>query len=265
MTRHRSAISVGCFLLISVLLPVFAQTSTDKPQNQSLAATVVAEQPPKLTDEELARWYLFRKEYREAQDIFRRLTLEHPGNACRLSLHNQMLLSPALKCYQKSTQLDHHFADAQNDIGTIYYERKKFAKAIRSYKKAIDLQEDAAVFYLNLGYAYFGEKNYEESIAAFRKALQIDPETLERAKSRMGTVTQDRTINGDRARFYFLLAKSFGESGDRGRCLIYLKKARDEGYQDMTSVTSDPSFASVINDPAVQEFLLEKAPAAAQP
>jgi hypothetical protein len=49
------------------------------------------------------------------------------------------------------------------------------------------------------------------------------------------------------------------------RCVIYLKKARDEGYKDVSSVKSDPSFASVLKDPAMQEFLLEKVPDTAQP
>ena len=44
------------------------------------------------------------------------------------------------------------------------------------------------------------------------------------------------------------------------RCVIYLKKARDEGYQGSDKVKSDPSFATVIKDPAVQDFLEDKAP-----
>jgi tetratricopeptide (TPR) repeat protein len=270
MIRHLLAIPVGSFLLISLQLPACAQTNPDNPQNQLPASEAVAAQNPKLSDEELARLYLVRKEFREAQDIFHRLTVEHPKNAVYwnelgISLHNQTLLDAALKCYQRSARLDPRYADARNNVGTIYYARKKFAKAVRSYNKAIALRQDSAAFYLNLGYAYFGEKNYEESIAAFRKALQIDPDTFEAAKSRTGTVVQDRSMGSDRALFYFLLAKSFAESGNAERCVLYLKKARDEGYQYVNSVESDPSFASVIKDPAVQEFLLEKAPNTAQP
>ncbi|MGB7844965.1 MAG: tetratricopeptide repeat protein [Candidatus Acidiferrum sp.] len=270
MTRHCLAIPAGSFLLVSILLPVCAQTNPASSPGQAPAAVGAKSQNPQLSDEDLARLYLVRKQYREAQDVFHRLTVENPKNAVYwnelgISLHNQAQLDSALKCYQKSAKLDPHYADVQNNIGTIYYEHKKFAKAIRSYKKAISLREDYAAFYLNLGYAYFGLKNYEESIAAFRKALQIDPDTFETAKSRTGTVIQDRSIGSDRARFYFLLAKSFAESGNVERCVIYLKKARDEGYKDLNSIKSDPSFASVLKDPAVQEVLLAKPPEAAQP
>lgn len=265
MTRNCLAIPVGSFLLVTLLLPACAQTNIDNPQGALPPAVAQTDQKSKLSDEDLARLYLIRKQYREAQDLFHKLTVEQPKNAIYwnelgISFHNQSELDLALKCYQKSTKLDSHYADAQNNIGTIYYERKKYAKAIRSYKKAIQLRQDYAAFYLNLGYAYFGEKNYAESITAFRKALQIDPDTFESSRSRTGTVIQDRSIGADRAQFYFLLAKSFAESGNVERCVIYLKKARDEGYKDINSVTTDPSFAIVIKDPAMQNLLLEKAP-----
>jgi tetratricopeptide (TPR) repeat protein len=255
------AIPVGSFLLVSLLLPASAQTNLDNPQSQVASAAVVADQKPKLSDEDLARLYLIRKQFREAQDLFHKLTVEQPKNAIYwnelgISFHNQSELDLALRCYQKSTKLDSKYADAENNVGTIYYERRKYAKAIRAYKKAIAIREDYASFYLNLGYAYFSEKKFDDSIASFRKALQIDPDTFDASRSRSGTIIQDRSIANDRAQFYFLLAKSFAESGNVERCIIYLKKARDEGYQDMKAVKSDPSFQIVIKDPAVQDLLL---------
>jgi hypothetical protein len=75
---------------------------------------------------------------------------------------------------------------------------------------------------------------------------------------------QDRSV-GDRGRFYFLLAKSFAEAGNLERCLIYLRKAKDEGYKELAAVKSDPSFAAVVQDPAVQEVLAPKLPDSTQP
>ena len=37
----------------------------------------------------------------------------------------------------------------------------------------------------------------------------------------------------DRGRFYFLLAKSFAESGNIERAMLYLRKAKDEGYASL--------------------------------
>ena len=263
MTRHYLAIPISSFLLVPILFPSCAQTNPDTPQGQLPAAAVSQEAQRNISQEDLARLYLVRKQYREAQEVFHRLTIQQPKNAVYwnelgISFHNQAELSSALKCYQRATKLDPKYSDAQNNIGTIYYERKKYGKAIRSYKHAIDLRADFAPFYMNLGYAYFGEKNYEESIAAFRRALQIDPDSFNTGRSRAGTVVQDRSLRGDRARFDFLLAKSFAEAGNVERCIVYLKKAREEGYKDFNSVKSDPSFAAVLKDPAVQELLAQK-------
>jgi len=223
-----------------------------------------------ISDEELARLYLIRKQYREAQDLFYRLTLQQPTNAVYwnelgISFHNQSELDAALKCYERSAKLDHRYADAQNNAGTIWFERKKYAKAIRAYKRALKLREDFAPFYLNLGFAYFGQKEYADSIAAFRKALQLDPESLDPNHSRAGTVIQDRSITAERGQFYFLLAKSFAETGNVERCVIYLRKARDEGYKDMQSVKTDPSFAAMLQNPEVQDAIAVHAADSVQP
>jgi uncharacterized protein YehS (DUF1456 family) len=52
-----------------------------------------------------------------------------------------------------------------------------------------------------------------------------------------------------------LLAKSFAEAGNLDRCLIYLRKAKDEGYKELAAIKMDPSFAAVIQNPAIQEIL----------
>jgi tetratricopeptide (TPR) repeat protein len=270
MTRQFLAIPVGTFLVVSFLLfPSSAQTNPDNPQVQPPGPASAA-QSQKLSEEELARLYLVRKQYREAQDLFYKLTQEQPKNAVYwnelgISFHNQIELAAALKCYQKSAKLDSNYADAQNNIGTIWYERKKYNKAIRAYKRALILRQDFAPFYVNLGYAHFGAKNYEDSISAFRNALRIDPEALDTSRSRSGTVIQDRSLASERAQFYFLLAKSFAQAGNVDRCVIYLRKAKDEGYKDLNAVKSDPAFAAVLKDPAIQEIIAPRPVEAAEP
>src|SRR5260370_39631555 len=110
-----------------------------------------------------------------------------------------------------------------------------------------------AVLHSNLGYAYFGDKKYQEAISSFRQALALDPQLFDHSSSRSGSILQDRSV-GDRGRFYFLLAKSFAESGNLARCVIYLRKAKDEGYQDLSACKSEPSFAVVFNDPTIQRL-----------
>jgi tetratricopeptide (TPR) repeat protein len=217
---------------------------------------------PELTDEQLADLYMVRKDYREAAMVYKRLTDQNPRNPVYLNklgiaLHQQTALAQALKYYERASKVDPSYADAQNNIGTIWYQRKRFGKAIKSYQKAIAIRSDMAVLYSNLAYAYFGDKKYEQAISSFRQALVLDPQFFEHNSSRSGSLLQDRSV-GDRGRFYYLLAKSFAEAGNLDRCLIYLRKAKDEGYKELTAIRTDPSFSAVLKEPAIQEILAPK-------
>ncbi|HVO58429.1 MAG TPA: tetratricopeptide repeat protein [Dongiaceae bacterium] len=217
-----------------------------------------------LTQEDLADILMARKEYHDAAISYKKLASEHPKNAIYwnklgIALHQQEDLQSALKSYQQAIKVNPQYADAQNNIGTIWYQRKKFGKAIRAYERAIKLRSDMAVLYSNLGYAYFGEKKYQESIAAFHQALTLDPQLFERASSRAGSLLQDRSVT-DRGRFYFLLAKSYADAGNYERCLIYLRKAKEEGFGAMNDVKTDPSFSALLKLPETQEILAPRAP-----
>jgi tetratricopeptide (TPR) repeat protein len=241
-----------------------AQTPAQPPADSSVIVV-----KPGLTEEQLADLYMARKEYREAASSYKRLADQNPRNPVYLNklgiaLHQQAALAAALKYYERASKVDPTYADAQNNIGTIWYQRKKFGRAIKAYQKAINIRGDMAVLHSNLGYAYFGDKKYQEAISSFRQALALDPQLFDHSSSRSGSILQDRSV-GDRGRFYFLLAKSFAEAGNLERCVIYLRKAKDEGYKDLSAVKSDPSFAAVLKDPAIQEVIAAKPLDSTQP
>ena len=276
MISFRMAVPVS-ILLVSLAVPSIGQTSDDTrkeivssmqaPSQVSTAGTTPADR--KLTPEELGDLYMARKQYREASAEYKRLAEENPKNAVYLNklgiaFHQQSALGLALKYYQRAVKVDPQYADAQNNIGTIWYQRKRYGKAIRAYQKAIKMRDDMPVLYSNLGYAYFSDGKYEEALAAFRAALTQDPQFFERGASRTGSILQDRSVS-DRGRFYFLLAKSFAQAGNVERCILYLRKAKEEGYTSMNDVKKDPAFAAVLKDPAVVEMLAPKPVESAQP
>jgi tetratricopeptide (TPR) repeat protein len=267
-------------LLLALSIPSTGQTFVETPgapvaprvaqsPSQSPAESSVIVVKPELTDEQLADLYMARKDFREAAFSYKRLADQHPQNPVYLNklgiaLHQQAALGAALKYYERASKVDPSYADAQNNIGTIWYQRKKYGRAIKAYQKAINIRNDMAVLHSNLGYAYFGDKKYVQAISSFRQALALDPQLFEHSNSRNGSILQDRSV-GDRGRFYFLLAKSFAEAGNLERCLIYLRKAKDEGYKELSAAKSDPSFAAALKDPAIQEVLAPKPPDSTQP
>lgn len=239
-----------------------AMQTQEQKAAQSPADSSVIVVRPELTTEQLADLYMVRKDYREAAETYKRLADENPRNPVYLNklgiaLHQQTALGLALKYYERATRVDPSYADAQNNIGTIWYQRKKFGKAIKSYQKAIAIRKDMPVLYSNLGYAYFGDKKYDQSIASFHQALTLDPQFFEHSGGRNGSVLQDRSVT-DRGRFYYMLAKSFAQSGNVDRCIIYLRKAKDEGYSALAALKNDPDFAVMLKNPAVQEILAPK-------
>ena len=270
MNKYHLAIPVVSFFVVT--LPVAVNSQETLVQIARMPISTQAQTPANTgpADEEMARLHLARKEYREAGEIFYRLATQNPQNPLYwnelgIAHHNLSELDQALRCYQRAVKADSHYPDAQNNIGTIFYERKKYAKAIRAYKKAISMRDDFAPFYLNLGYAYFGQKDFENSIQSFRKALALDPTSFDPTRSRMGTVIQDRSLTAERGRFYYLLAKSFAAGGDVERAILYLRKARDEGYSEFNSIKKDPAFAAVLKDPAAEDLFAPKPVDSAQP
>ena len=270
MTQFGMAVPAA-LILVSLSIPSAGQTTDDTAISLNYVAPIQAPAqvsaqsagPRQLTPEELADILMARKEYREAAFSYKRLADQNPTNPVYwnklgIALHQQSELSGALKFYQQAVKVNPKYADAQNNIGTIWYQRKKYGKAVRAYERAIKLRSDMAVLYSNLGYAYFGEKKYEESIASFRHALALDPQLFEHS-SHGGSLLQDRSVS-DRGRFYFLLAKSFAEAGNFERSLVYLRKAKEEGFASMNDVKTDPSFSAVLKLPETQELLAPKAP-----
>lgn len=251
--------------------PAHPQQS-DTAQTSGTSAALAPSGPPARTpreDEELrADVLMARKQYAEAAAAYLSLVRQEPRNAVLLNklgiaYHQQTMLDQAKRYYERAVKADRTFANAYNNVGTIYYQRRNYRKAIQWYTKAIELRPDMAAVHSNLGYAYFGQKRYDEALAAFHRALELDAEVFERSH-RAGSLLQDRSVE-DHGLFYFFLAKSFAAMGNAERCAEYLKKARDEGYKNLAAVKTDPAFAKVVGDPAIQEILQSASPSGNNP
>ena len=268
MTPYRLAIRAGVLLFSLTVVSAGQSSDEPKPFVPSMQApsqatnTAAPDTANQLTAEQMADLMMARKEFREAAVAYKKLADQYPTSApiynkLGIALHKGYDLNGALKSYERAVKLDPNYADAQNNIGVIWYDKKKFGRAIRAYQKAIKMRSDLAVSYSNLGYAYFADKKYEDSIAAFQQALKLDPTVLDHNSGRVGSTVQDRSVE-DRAKFYFLLAKSFAEAGNFERSMIYLRKAKDEGYKSMKDVQTDPAFSAMLKLPEMQEVLAPK-------
>jgi tetratricopeptide (TPR) repeat protein len=250
-------------LMASISLAFAASVSAQQPQDIS---HLTAQQSGNFSsasaspDAQIAQasLYMVHKQYEAAAAIYQQMlkTSPHdPGlwNRLGIAYHQQSMLSPALKCYEKASKYDKTSGDSWNNIGTVYYQEKKYPKAIRAYRRALDLDASSAIFYSNIGMAYLDHKQYPEAMTAFQQALRIDPDVFDHS-GRSGTVLQDRSVS-DHGLFYFLLAKSFASEGNVERCVYYLRKSRDENYADIAKAKTDPVFSRMLLDPKVRDIL----------
>jgi len=127
----------------------------------------------------------------------------------------------AVKFYEGALKLDSCFADALNNLGTLYHQQRDFEKANEYYKEAIacnpafvsaylnrantlyelnalpealadlekvsKLKPDTVTLYFSRGIVYTKLRAYGKAKAAFRQAITLDPTNVE-LKINLGTV-----------------------------------------------------------------------------
>jgi tetratricopeptide (TPR) repeat protein len=198
------------------------------------------------------------KRYGEAVAAYERLAKANPRDPSYLNLAGIARmqngdLRGARGWFQRCIKLEPRFADAYNNLGATWYTEKNFKRALEFYRRAVALQPGVAGYHTNVGYAYFSLKMPVEAEQAFRRALLMDPLVFQQ-NDRTGSVLQDRSVI-DKGLFAFTMAKSYAGTGDAAHSASYLRRALDEGYQDMARVYTDPTFAGVLGDPEVQAVL----------
>src|SRR5580698_3850567 len=91
-----------------------------------------------LTAEERGDIYVARKRFLEAVDMYQQ---QPPSarmeNKIGIAFHEMSQLEIALKHYEKAIKLDHKYADAINNLGTIYYSEHEYHRAIQYFKRSL--------------------------------------------------------------------------------------------------------------------------------
>jgi tetratricopeptide (TPR) repeat protein len=159
----------------------------------------------------------------------------------------------AKRYYERAIKIDSKYAEAINNLGTVYYSRKGYVRSIRFYKRALKLSPNSASVYSNLGTAYFARKDYKKASETYQKALSLDPEVFEH-HSTWGVLLQERSVE-ERAKFHYYLAKTYAQAGMNDRALLYIRKALEEGFTQRKKLMEDPEFVSLRKLPEFQELL----------
>jgi tetratricopeptide (TPR) repeat protein len=217
--------------------------------------------PDQMTAQELeARAEAFRsqKDFLSAIQYFNYAIAKAPKNAVLQNKAGMAELQlgrydEAKRRFEKSVKLKNDYAEAVNNIGVVYYQKRNFKKAIAQYKKALAIRESAS-FYSNLGAAYFDQKHLDLAMEQYLRALQLDPNVLER--SSVTGVSAHVSKPEDRANYAFMLAKLYAKAGDTEHCLGQLRRALENGFPNLKeAVEKDEVFAMIRQDPKFSELM----------
>ena len=268
MTRFiLSAIFFALCLFPSSLRAQDSPPGSQGPSQEGPASSNAA-LSPREKDELQARIFMAKKQYPDAIGVYARLSQEYPREAAYqnylgIAQLQEGKLDEARKSFDRAIKINRRFSDAYNNLGATYYAEKQYKKAITQYQRSLSLKPNVASVYTNIGYAYFAQKQLPKAMEAFHKALEIDPKVFEET-GRAGSILSYRSV-ADRGLFNYMLAKDYAQNGDAPNCLLYLRRAADEGYKEVGKARTDPAFAKVIDDPDVKALLDKVAPLPATP
>lgn len=159
--------------------------------------------------------------------------------------------------FEKAIKLDPAYAVAYNDLGVILYVKKNYSKAIKRYQDAIRLEEETASFHSNLGTAYFARNEYDKASQQYLRAMEIEPDIFTRPSSH-GGFNMHMANKEDRAHYSYVIAKMFAAKGDNDRCLLYLRRAIEDGYPVARDIYKETEFSNIRKDPRFQEMMAAK-------
>jgi tetratricopeptide (TPR) repeat protein len=221
----------------------------------SLIAVPLFAQLTPLTPEQRGDLYMARKMYREAIDTYRANALNSAvmWDKIGIAYHQIGDLNAARKAYERAVKLDKKYADAINNVGTVFYAEKKYRSAISRYNQALRYAPDSASIYSNLGTAWYARGRVDLMVQAYAKALQLDPDVFEK-NSTVGTRMLDRGVT-DKARYHFEMARLFAASGKNDVAMQYLRKALEEGFKEKDKLDQVKEFAVLRETPEYKDLM----------
>jgi tetratricopeptide (TPR) repeat protein len=256
MVHRRLLIAIAGSLITGISFAQTGNAFSDKTRTP-VPAPVQADKP-EVTPELRGDILMARKQYREAIEAFHEGSPKDPVllNKTGIAYHQMLQLDSALKSYQKAVSLKKDYMEAVNNIGTVYYARKSYARAIVYYQRALKLVPQSprvAAIYNNLGTALFARKRYKEAQDALEIALRLDPNVFE-SSSHYGILLEERSVP-ERAKFHYYMAKTYAKDGRNDLAILYLTKALEEGFKDKKQMQKDPEFATLRDTKEFKDLL----------
>ena len=156
------------------------------------------------------------------------------------------------KDFGKALKYNPDLTAALNNLGAVNLMQKKYRPAVGYLKRALAMDESAAATHLNLAEAWFGLGEADRAMTEYARALELDADILSSAQD--GVIAQIVTPQ-QRARVFYMIAKSYMKRGNPDGALDYLQRAKELRYPDLGKVYSDPDFMALWQDPRLAKIV----------
>jgi len=156
------------------------------------------------------------------------------------------------KDFGKALKYNPDLTAALNNLGAVNLMQKKYRPAVGYLKRALAMDELSAPTHLNLAEAWFGLNEVDRAMTEYARALELDADILSSAQD--GVIAQIVTPQ-QRARVFYMIAKSYMKRGNPDGALDYLQRAKDLHYADLHKVYDDPDFSALLTDPRLAKIV----------
>jgi tetratricopeptide (TPR) repeat protein len=160
--------------------------------------------------------------------------------------------SQARKYFAKALKIDPRNTTALNNLGAVNCIQGKYKAAIRYLKEALALDESDASAHLNIAEAWIGVGETDRGMKEYARALELNADIL---SSTLDGVTAQVRTPAQRAMISFLIAKAYAKRGNLDGALEYLRRAKDDGYRNLSKVYEEPEFALLVQDPRLAKIV----------
>jgi len=154
----------------------------------------------------------------------------------------QASLDTAIVELKRAVEIDPAFADAHNQLGVAYFQKKDVDNAFTSFSKALEYNPANATYYSNIGLVYSARNDIQGSLRAFQKAVALDPNYTEGLANLGSTYGMLKDYDNaekyllqcirtapDYARAYYFLSLVYKGKGDQANADLYRKKFESFG------------------------------------
>ena len=105
--------------------------------------------------------------------------------------YNDGNFDAAISAYRRAIELKPDYAEAYNNIGTVFDYQGDFGAAIEMFEKTVYLNPDPAEAFYNMGVAHGDKVDLDAAIVAYRKAIELKP-TYAEAHYNLGNALSDK-------------------------------------------------------------------------